>query len=131
MEQLGSCRQELQPEKSRATGSKMVFDPRPSKFQTPTPQNLEELCCNLLMFENPLAFLNILLASLEKINHDHCYCQKSDDISDSNKNEIYAISNKPIQSSSMEHFFIQPTSSPEEAILLLTSEERDLATRKQ
>ena len=33
VEQLGSRRQELQPEKSRATGSKMVFDPRPLKFQ--------------------------------------------------------------------------------------------------
>ena len=60
----------------------------------------------------------------------------NDNILDSDNNEIFVIANEPIQCST-EHFFIQPTISPEEAILetlLLTSEERgvlELATRKQ
>lgn len=137
VEQLGSRRRELQGEKSRATGSKMVFDPRPLKFQTSSQQNLEELRCNLLMLEKPPAFLNILLPSLEKINHDHCYCQKGNDISDSSNNEMSVIANEPIQSSSMDCIFIEPTISPEKTILetlVLTAEERDtleLTTRKQ
>ena len=72
---------------------------------------------------------NILLPSLEKINHDHCYRRKSDDISDS---EISVIANEPIQSSSMECIFIKPTIASEEAFL--ETEERntlELTTRKQ
>ena len=118
------------------TGSKMVFDPRPLKFQTFNQQNLEELCCSLLMLEKSLAFLNILLPSVEKIKHDHCYCQKGDDILDSN-NEISVIANEPIQSNSMDCIFIEPTISPEDTILrtlFLTAEERDTlesTTRKR
>ena len=136
VEQLGSRRRELHSEKAPATGSKMVFDPRPLKFQTLNQQSLEELRCNLLMLKNPPAFLNILLPSVEKIKHDHCYCQKGDDILDSN-NEISVIANEPIQSSSVDCIFIEPTISPEETILktlFLTAEERDAlesTTRKQ
>ena len=136
VEQLGSRRRELQTDKTRATGSKMVFDPRPLKFQSFNQQNLEELRCNLLMLEKPPAFLNVLVPSVEKINHDHCYYQKGDDILDSN-NEISVIANEPIQSSSMDCIFIEPTISPEDTILetlFLTAEERDTlesTTRKQ
>ena len=41
VEKLGSRHQKLQTDKSPVTGSKMVFDSRPLKFQTPNQQNVE------------------------------------------------------------------------------------------
>ena len=59
MEKLGSCRRELVIPKERAYGSKMVFDPRPLNLRSPDPKALE--------------ILNIIVPSLDSIQHDHCY----------------------------------------------------------
>ena len=34
---------------------------------------LEKLHCDLLSIEQPSGFLSILIPSIEKIKHDHCY----------------------------------------------------------
>jgi len=54
VDHLGAHHRELKPERSHLRGSKMVFDPRPLKFRTPSPQRLEELQCNLLKLEKLL-----------------------------------------------------------------------------
>ena len=127
VEKLGTRRQQLLPERLRATGSRMVYDPCPVKFQITNPQALEELLCNLLKLENAPAFLNIVMPSLSKINHDHCYCKVTRETSDDDSTEASVETNEPVPSSCANFIDIQPVESPEETILeqiILTADER-------
>ena len=95
VEKLGSQRRELQSTNIlQNIGSKMVYDPRPIKHRAADPNLLENLCCDLLQYEQKCAFINILLPLTESIEHDHCYHRKSCEIPNSSpKNE--AISTSP------------------------------------
>ena len=73
VEMLGSHQRELFPPKERAYGSSMVFDPCPFNRQSSDPNALENLRCNLLNISQPVGLLNIIVPSLDKIEHDHCY----------------------------------------------------------
>ena len=81
VDRLGDRRRELLPSKIRLKGSQMIYDPRPSHLRVADPQALEDLRCNLLQINKPCGYLNVILPSLKKIQHDHCY---------------YAIESQPI-----------------------------------
>ena len=51
----------------------MVFNPRPFHLQSPDPKALENPQCNLLNVPQPVGMLNIIVPSLDSIQHDHCY----------------------------------------------------------
>ena len=74
VDQLGARRRELTPQKKRATGSRMIFDPRPPSLRKPDPQALEYLRCDLLNLGQPCGLLSIIIPSTSKVEHDHCYC---------------------------------------------------------
>ena len=99
VEKLDTRHRQLLPERLWATESRMVYDPHPVKFQTTNPQALEELCCNLLKLENAPAFLNIVMPSLSKISHDHCYCKVTRETSDDDSIEPSVETNEPVPSS--------------------------------
>ena len=73
VDQLGT-RRELFPTKERATGSQMVFDPCPLPNRKADPLALETLRCDLLSLGQPCGLLSVIVPSLQKILHDHCYC---------------------------------------------------------
>ena len=126
VDQLGARRRELKPEQFRSRGSKAVFDPRPLKFRTPCPQRLEELRCNLLKLEKLPSFLNVILPSVDKIQHDHCYCIRSDEVSDIDLNGNEECDNDT--AASPNQLFVIPAVAVEQNMLeklILTAEERD------
>ena len=51
------------------------FDPRPPDCCQLTSEAIEKFCCDLLSVNQPSAFLECLVPSVEKIKHDHCYLQ--------------------------------------------------------
>ena len=71
VDQIGARRRELLPSKRAAPH---VYDPRPMDLRAPDPVLLEDLRCDLINLGQPCGFLNLLLPSVEKIEHDHCYC---------------------------------------------------------
>ena len=104
------------------------------KFRTPCPQKLEELRCNLLKLEKLPSFLNVILPSDEKIQHDHCHFSRSEQASDvdvnSNEecNDVADLPNQPlvIQAVAVEQNILEK--------LILTAEEKEhleLCTRQQ
>ena len=64
-------------------GQKMEHDPCPIKYRAVDPNLLENLCCDLLQYEQKCAFTNILLLLTESIKRDHCYHCKSCEIPNS------------------------------------------------
>lgn len=72
VDQLGARRRELFPSK-RAAGSKVIFDPRPQSLREPDPIALEDLRCDLISLGMPCGLLSILVPSVQKVEHDHCY----------------------------------------------------------
>ena len=51
------------------------FDLRPPDYRQLTSEAIEKFCCDLLSLNQPSAFLECLVPSVEKIKHDHCYLQ--------------------------------------------------------
>ena len=51
------------------------FDLRPPDYRQLTSEANEKFCCDLLSLNQPSAFLEYLVPSVEKIKHDHCYLQ--------------------------------------------------------
>ena len=51
------------------------FDLRPPDYRQLTSEAIEKFCCHLLSLNQPSAFLECLVPSVEKIKHDHCYLQ--------------------------------------------------------
>ena len=74
VDQLVARRRELLPQKERAHGSRIIFDPRPPSLQEADPKALEEFRCDLLRLGQPCGFVNILIPSADKVKHDHSYC---------------------------------------------------------
>ena len=56
-----------------------MFDPRQPHQRTLDTTAVETLCCDLLSLNQPCAFLDILVPSLDKITHDHTYSLLSGD----------------------------------------------------
>ena len=78
VEQLGSRRRELVPTPKRTLGSGEIFDPRPHHLRHFNPLvRLERLRCDLQDLSQPCGLLNIIVPSIEKVEHDHSYCCKS------------------------------------------------------
>ena len=78
----------------RSYGSGVVFDPRPTSLrESNSSQALERLRCDLL----DLRLLKILVPSLLKIEHDHCYHQSRqvDNVIVSCTNNINKSNNVP------------------------------------
>ena len=78
VDQLGSRRRELLPPRKRATGSMTIFDPRPLPLRAADPVALERFRCDLLTLQQPCAFLSVIIPSVKKIEHDHCYFSHKD-----------------------------------------------------
>ena len=77
VDQIGIRRRELLPSKVRSKGSGMIYDPRPLHLREVDPQAIEKLRCDLLKTSQPCGFLNVLIPTKEKIDHDHSYYSKS------------------------------------------------------
>ena len=60
--------------KQDALGSKMIFDTHPLSLKAANPVALETLRFDLLSFGQPSGLLSVIVPSIEKIHHDHCYC---------------------------------------------------------
>jgi len=113
----------------------VIFDPRPLKFRTHCPQRLEELRGNLLKVEKLPNFLNVILSSADKIQHEHCYCV-TNEVSDVDPNGNEECGNDTVATVPPNQLVI-PAVSIEQNILeklILTVEEREsleLCTRQQ
>lgn len=59
--------------------SASTFDPRQPDDRKLGSEALEKLRCDLLSLNQPCAFLNILVPSVEKIRHDHTYSKSPDE----------------------------------------------------
>ena len=58
----------------RSYGLGVMIDPCPTSLrEVDTSQSLERLRCDLLNLHQPCGLLNIIVPSIEKIEHDHCY----------------------------------------------------------
>lgn len=76
--ELGSHRRHL-TSSVRLYGSGVVFDPRPTSLRDRDPSvALEKLRCDLLSLNQPCGLLNIIIPSVAKIDHDHCYHKAMD-----------------------------------------------------
>ena len=51
------------------------FDLRPPDYCQLTSEAIENFCCDLLLLIQSSVFLDCLVPSVEKIEHDHCYLQ--------------------------------------------------------
>jgi len=105
----------------------VIFDPRPLKFRTHCPQRLEELHCNLLKVEKLPSFLNVILPSADKTQHDHCYCI-TNEVSDVDPNGNEECDNDTVTTVPPNQLFVIPAVSIEQNILeklILTVEERE------
>ena len=72
--ELGSRRRELLPTVKRTLGSGVIFDPRPPHLRgIDTFSRIERLRCDLQDLQQPCGFLNIIIPSTEKVQHDHTY----------------------------------------------------------
>lgn len=69
---LSSRRSEILKKVSRST-SVSTFDPRPPAHRKLGRDAIETLRCDLLALNQPLAFLDILVPSADKVRHDHTY----------------------------------------------------------
>ena len=75
VDELGPHRRQL-TSSIRSYGSGFIFDPRPTSLrESNSSQALERLRCDLLDLHQPCGLLNILVPSLLKIEHNHCYHQ--------------------------------------------------------
>ncbi len=79
VDELGNRRRELLQMSSRSTSS-VMFDPRPMDYRTKDDNAIENLCCDLLNLKQKSAFTTILVPSVPKIRHDHCYSSTSSEI---------------------------------------------------
>ena len=68
VDKLGARRRELLPQKDRAYGSLMIFDPRPPSLREADPKALEEFRCDLLVLAQPCGFVNTSFHLLTKLN---------------------------------------------------------------
>ena len=55
-----------------------IFDPRPLPLGAADPVALERFRCDLLTLQQPCAFLSVIIPSVKKIEHDHCYFSHKD-----------------------------------------------------
>ena len=135
VDELGSCRRQLTPS-IRSYGSGVVFDPRPTCFRESDSSvalgRLRcdlldlDLLCDLLDLDQPCGILNIIVPSITKIDHDHCYHQlhhSQDQVINVHTSSNNSLS--PISTDSFDEFKVK-TITPEEVLahLHLTPEKR-------
>ena len=71
---LSSRRHEiLKTERKENSLSPSCYDPRPPEHHRVSLEAVEKLRCDLLSLNQPCAFLDILVPSVDKIQHNHCY----------------------------------------------------------
>lgn len=79
VEDLRTRKQQLKPSairSSRQTRTASQFDPRPEEFAISDLVAIENLRCRLLQLNKPCAFTQLLIPSVDKIDHDHSYCNR-------------------------------------------------------
>ena len=80
VEDMRTRKQQLMPPPVRAcqqTRAVSQFDPRPKEFRAINPETLENFRCGLLKLNKPCAFTQLLIPSVDKVDHDHSYCNRS------------------------------------------------------
>ena len=80
VDELGSHRRSL-TSSVRSYGSGVVFDPRPTSLKDlNTLVALEKLRCDLLSLNQPCGLLDIIIPSVTKKDHDHCYYRPTENV---------------------------------------------------
>ena len=81
VEDMRTRKHEIMPPKIRSAQQSHTvseFDPRPEALRTTDPTALENLRCRLLQLDKPCSFMQLLIPSVDKIEHDHSYYNNSD-----------------------------------------------------